>query len=259
MKNKVIGFIGLCMVLALVGCGDTKGEKESSPALSETGDTEPQTAGTQKSETQTEPESETASGAEDAAGVENKDFYADVNHDGKDEKVVVTADSTDASMPTVVTVAVFSDDNELFKEEVPVTMALAYQCYMTEYDGKDYLLNYYPLVDHDMATCRFEVFSINGNGEKETIDSGNVEASLLSPEKLDKEAWLAFAEKENQYFEHAYLLVSTTDGIVFGDSSEKKSYAETFAWINLGLQETFDTAEENLQFFMEQESDLDSE
>ncbi len=252
MKRKSFSIIVIGLLLALSGCGNKSEDMKNNQAPSE-----PESASSQAEESQTG--ADTALNTKNEPAIESKDFYADVNHDGKEDKIVITVDSTDTTMPTLVTATVFSEETEIFQSEIPTTAALAYQYYITEWEGKDYLLYYYPILDHDMAICKFEVFSLNENGEKETLDSGEIEASLVTPAELDKDAWIAFAEKENKYFETAYLLADTTNfKIECGDPEQKKGYTETFSWINAGKNVPYDSAEENLQYFMDQKSDYDT-
>lgn len=256
MKRKTIIFITTIMLLTMTGCGNTSGETESNQTSAEMESALSQSQESQPEESQADVN--TTPKADSVPKVESKEFSADVNHDGKEDKIILTVDGTDTTMPTLVTVKVLSDEAEIYQDEIPVTYALAYQYYLTEWEGQDYMLCYYPLVDHDMATCRFEVFSLNEAGKKEILDSGEIGASLVTPAELDKSEWLAFAEKENKYFENAYLLADTTDfKIESGDPEQKQGYNETFSWINVGQDVSYDTAEENLQHFMEQESDYD--
>ena len=174
-------------------------------------------------------------------------FSTDLNHDGKQETLMIQAKSTNE-----VDLTVTEKDEVLYEDKAYIHMSLGEQYYLVSQDGNDYIMKYGPLVDHDAATISYEVFSLDENGNKQTLDSDEIEVSLFEVSQMDKKRWKAFAEKENIYFSNAILLFSGTDGkLVMGNEEETIKYNENFAWM-VSLSEKGDTADENLDLFIQE-------
>lgn len=178
-------------------------------------------------------------------------FSTDLNHDGKLENLMIQAKSTNE-----VDLTVTENDEVLYEDKAYINMSLGEQYYLVSQDGNDYIMKYGPLVDHDAATISYEVFSLDESGNKQILDSDEIEVSLFEVSQMDKERWKAFAEKENVYFSKAILLFSGTDGkLVMGSEEETIRYKENFAWM-VSSSEKGDSADENLDLFI-QESERD--
>ena len=174
-------------------------------------------------------------------------FSTDLNHDGKQENLMIQAKSTNE-----VDLTVTENDEVLYEDKAYINKSLGEQYYLVSQDGNDYIMKYGPLVDHDAATISYEVFSLDENGNKQTLDSDEIEVSLFEVSQMDKERWKAFAEKENVYFSNAILLFSGTDGkLVMGNEEETFQYNENFAWM-VSSSEKGDSADENLDLFIQE-------
>lgn len=174
-------------------------------------------------------------------------FSTDLNHDGKQENLMIQAKSTNE-----VDLTVTENDEVLYEDKAYINKSLGEQYYLVSQDGNDYIMKYGPLVDHDAATISYEVFSLDENGNKQTLDSDEIEVSLFEVSQMDKERWKVFAEKENVYFSNAILLFSGTDGkLVMGNEEETIQYNENFAWM-VSSSEKGDSADENLDLFIQE-------
>lgn len=236
MKKKGLLLAVLMMALSLVGCQNA--------------------SNTDVNNTQEDVSTETQNQSE----TEHYEYEhkADLTHDGEDETIKVTVEYATADEIPTIKLQVSSADKQIYEEEFLLNYALGSESYLVSYEGKSYLMNYKPLVDHEMATVEFEVFSLDADGNKVAFDNGKMEASLLDVESIDIASWVAFAERENQYFENAYLLVSTCEGeLEYSDSESEKTYTETFAWLLSDAKG--ESAEDNLKAFVEETKKLVTE
>ncbi len=181
------------------------------------------------------------------------EFSADLTHDGADETVKVEVSNGKYDIPQVF-ILVFDGEKKIFEEEVYVHGALGSMYSLVERNEGAYLMRYAPLVDHDMITCEYEVFSLDGSGNKVEFDSGQMEHELWKLDSFNKEKWIAFAEKENEYFKNAFLLVSGLFGeLECADTENPQTYEERFSWA-VDIMDGWDlresTIEENLDTFI---------
>ncbi len=174
-------------------------------------------------------------------------FAADLNHDGKQETLMIQAKSVNE-----VDMTVTENDEVLYENKAYINASLGEQYYLVSQDGNDYIMEYGPLVDHDAVAISYEVFSLDENGNKQTLDSDEIEVSLFDVSQMDKDCWKSFAEKENVYFSNAVLLFSGTDGkLVMGNEEETIRYKENFAWM-VSSSEKGDSADKNLDLFIQE-------
>lgn len=177
-------------------------------------------------------------------------WESDLNHDGESEIISVFTEKRKDDNSVILSVE--QNGVTLLEQEVPCNYALGEQYYLVKQDGEDYLMRYKPLVDHDMASCDYEVFSISPSGEKEVLDEASIEVSLYDAAEINKDAWKTFAEKENIYFADASLVVSTLEGeYLSGNVNKSQGYVETFSWLLSQHKEGL-SLEENLNAFIEE-------
>lgn len=177
-------------------------------------------------------------------------WESDLNHDGESEIISVFTEKRKDDNSVILSVE--QNGVTLLEQEVPCNYALGEQYYLVKQDGEDYLMRYKPLVDHDMASCDYEVFCISPSGEKEVLDEASIEVSLYDAAEINKDAWKTFAEKENIYFADASLVVSTLEGeYLSGNVNKPQGYVETFSWLLSQHKEGL-SLEENLNAFIEE-------
>lgn len=164
--------------------------------------------------------------------IQTYEYSVDITHDGIQEIVSVSLEDTDEEQKQV-NVKVYDETlNLLYEDKLLVHPNLGGSYYLLSYNGEDYFLYYKPSINHDTVSCLYEVFYLNEAGEKIIYDSNEIEMSLFDVQGLDKDAWKLFAEEENKYFENAFLLARTYDGVLeYSTDISKITYLEKFSWL----------------------------
>ena len=158
------------------------------------------------------------------------EYRSDLTHDGREENIVLTIEPSETK-DIKVEIAVYDPSNVIYKNEMYVHSNLGQCMYLVNYNGNDYLMIYDSKYNHDAVSCYYAVFSFNEAGEMKVLDSDEIYHSLWDINTFDKNAWLEFAEKVNQYFTNAFLIVNTQNSsIQFSEPDSKITYKENFAW-----------------------------
>ncbi|MEE1009904.1 MAG: hypothetical protein UH963_12265 [Agathobacter sp.] len=179
----------------------------------------------------------------------NLSYKADLTDDGADDTIDLTISPKTDSGDDNVIVSVKSNDKEIYKKTMPVHSNLGEILFLTKVDGKSYLMEYIPQLAHSSATCSYKVFNLSSEGKENVLDSDSIEASFVSKESfdLDKTKWISFADKENQYFQNAFLLADTLYDLSYSkDSSCDITYEETFDWLSTTKTGNIDSNLDNL-------------
>lgn len=262
-RRKQILLVPL-MVFCLAGCSNKTASDSMKPS-----ETVPETETTSPSETaqDTQPASEEVSTENGyrVTGPTECEFFADLTHDGADDIIKVVVSKNELDIPQVM-LSVTDGENIIFSMEESCHPVAGSMYSLVERDGVAYLMRYYALVDHDMAECEYEVFSLNGSGEKVVLDSDRIEHDLYHIKSFDGNKWIAFAEKENEYFKDSFLLFNTLGfELECADTADLKTYEENFSWmVTEGLEVWYSSREttmkENLDLFLVENIDAyDSE
>lgn len=89
--------------------------------------------------------------------------------------------------------------------------------YACRVDGADCLLHYNPYMSQGIASYSYELFSLDGDGAVQVLDSGAVEFSAVGPMLdtvgFDPEAIAAFLETVHGYIDGAVCFMDTTPGV----------------------------------------------
>lgn len=211
MKRKILVFITCIFILGLTGCNLDK-----------------HIQGTEKTESTEEQNSEKVEYIQSEFKVE---YRSDLTHDGSEENIILTMEPM-GIRDIKVEVVVYDFSNIIYKNEMYVHSTLGQCMYLVNYNGSDYLMIYENKCNHDAVSCYYEVFSFDEAGEMKILDSDEIHHSLWDINEFDKNAWLEFAEKENQYFANAFLIVNTEkSNIQFSKPDSKITYIENFAWL----------------------------
>ena len=139
-------------------------------------------------------------------------FYADLNHDGTDESIVINVDEWDSV--DRVRMAVYEDDGRiLFNRELYGAHVGWGTYFLYTKDGKDYLLEFNPTMYQGYADHSWRLLYFNKNGKLivEDEDSVSFHTHDYSYE-FDVEAILKFMEGAERVIRPSMLLVSTEDG-----------------------------------------------
>ncbi|MFQ9510455.1 MAG: hypothetical protein ACLRZ7_06015 [Lachnospiraceae bacterium] len=166
--------------------------------------------------------------------VESWTFYADLTHDGKNEKVVVDASQLEQTQN--VTVTVYDIEGET---EIPIWSDVAgiphvgwNSYYLYKQDGEMYLIRYNPSLTNTGANYRYKVFWLKQDGTEEAFAGNSIIFHLTNQARdLDPEKIIAFVDEVNSYLKNSILLVSTYDGnAVYSTSENQIIMEETLPW-----------------------------
>jgi hypothetical protein len=237
-KSNLFYALTLCTMLGGCGAASSAAEMDASAVSSENQSTTAQATETAKTDT-TESDAAVADTAANSntqtAGqpLSESSFEADLTHDGTPETISFQADNEDE--PTVITLSVkTSDGNTLFTDELMCNWALGSRCYLVEVDGQSYLMDYFPLYDHETLSASYQIYSLSGNGDQQELDADSIETGFYedTPE-FDKDAWISFADKVNAYLDNGFLLVSTTeDNLRYSTADNSITETENYGWID---------------------------
>ena len=101
---------------------------------------------------------------------ESRAFYADLTHDGQQDLIVLEArgDASDYTLEAAVTVFAKDRSGEIrmvYERQMDQSHAGWGWLYLYEEDGKDYLVEYDPILYEGASRYSFSVFYLSGEGE----------------------------------------------------------------------------------------------
>ncbi len=186
-----------------------------------------------------------------------KDFiyYADLTHDGIDERIHVYITGESGQENTEIRIQVYNEEtlDLLYERTLRTRVKFGQWYYINTYNNQDYLM----FDEIDMTTeetiYRYEVFSLSENGEKILYDSDEVH---VSPTTIEE--WKSFAEQTSRYFEGGTLLVKTCGLYLdYSTNIDSEPYYEGLMW--LLLEDNLEHVARDLDSFLEgQEKLLDN-
>jgi hypothetical protein len=143
-------------------------------------------------------------------------YYADLTHNGTDEKIVVDISKLETESGWV---SVFdSDENLLWKGAVHLSHAGNGGIYLYKEHDYAYLMTWNPWFGQGRASLGYEIFSLNASGEALVYRSGNGAFTLEHEMSADQNGKLdeanLFMQDVNRYLERSILLArTTTEGV----------------------------------------------
>lgn len=153
-------------------------------------------------------------------------YYADLTHDGTDEKIVV--DLTYVDTPATgeeQTVCVYSGDTLIWSTHADTVHAGWNGVYL--YEGNDgyYLMQWTPYGVTGLYHFAYEVFSLTDSGTAISMDSREIEFSQkdadTDPEELTQKI-IEFCNGANEYLSSSILLIDTDGGAVAYSTAENQ-------------------------------------
>lgn len=102
----------------------------------------------------------------------------------------------------------YSEEKLLWSEEYSRVHAGNGQLSVIQRDGEDYLLASNLWAGQGFAAWEFEVFSLNGKGDKEVIDKQTIEFELQEDNFADEESYANFNQSLKEYIDDGILLVA---------------------------------------------------
>ena len=139
-------------------------------------------------------------------------FYADLNHDGTDERIIVNTAEWEKD-DSVRFAAYQQDGTVLLTRQLYGAHAGWGTYFLYEKDGKDYLLEFNPTMYQGYADHSWRLLYFNKNGKLIVEDEDSVSFHTHdSPYEFDVEVILKFMEGAERVIRPSMLLVSTEDG-----------------------------------------------
>ena len=146
--------------------------------------------------------------------VEPMVYYADLTHDGKDEKIIVDLSQLKTEGQNA-NVSVFdSGDRLLWSGDASIIHAGNNGIYLYKENEYTYLLTWYPWEGQGVAVLGYEIFSLRNSGDVLSYRKGEGSFTLedemsAGPNGRRSEANL-FIQEVNRFLDKSTLLVATT-------------------------------------------------
>ncbi len=140
-------------------------------------------------------------------------FYADLDHDGADELVVINV--TEWEEEHVVWIAVYNEEgNVLFHDELYSSHVGWGNYFLYEQDGKDYLLKFMPTIYQGYATYSWQLMDFDWRGKLRVVEGNEVEFNTNQPlyDSGEIDAIKSFLDEVQSMLLDATLLVSVENG-----------------------------------------------
>jgi len=164
--------------------------------------------------------------------------YADLNHDGINEKLVVDISKVEESQEAVLKV-LDAEDNVIWQESAWIPHAGWNSIYLCTVGGKDFLLRYNPYMIQGHGNYTYRLFSLDGQGTEKLINEGELDFSITGiTDEFDIEKMVSFYNEINGYLDKSILLLSTEHGeLEYGTLDRKITRKEEFSWLYDGTTE----------------------
>lgn len=136
-------------------------------------------------------------------------FYADVTHDGKEDKILIDVNDilSDDQIPATVNVY-GQEDHVIWTGEVGIPhMGWGYY-YLAAYKGKDYILFYLPDESQGDIYYTFRLFHFDSEGKQILDDEYKISYKTAEQWEGDLEK---FEKRLEEYLENSVLLVGVFD------------------------------------------------
>lgn len=153
-------------------------------------------------------------------------WYADLTHDGINEKIVVDLTYV-INYPKTgeeKTVSVYSGSSgELIWTGHADTVHVGWNGIYIYNDGKnDYLLLWQPTVYQDIADFNIRIFSLTEDGKENDLLKKSLDFSIYNPKDSDIDDVSEFVDMVNGYLEKSYVLVDTDNGAPVYSTADNK-------------------------------------
>ncbi len=162
---------------------------------------------------------------------------ADVNQDGKDESIYLDKSQMETTFGVTLLVRDGSG-NELWKEELNTAHAGWDQLFLTELDGRQYLLRYNPSMYQGYCTYTLSLFSPEEGVKEKVFQTKTLEFDINGAKELDARKMVDFADEVNALLKKSTLLVSSDGGYWSFGPSPAEPFFEKYSWLD-GFPELF--------------------
>ncbi len=160
-----------------------------------------------------------------------------MDNDGQNESIYL--DGT-KMMPSnfIVTLSVHDQKGrELWNDEFAEAHAGWNQLFLTELDGRQYLLRYIPSMYQGFCTYVYSLFTIE-NGKEKVLQANTLEFDINGTRVLDADKMMSFAAEINALLKKSALLVSSDGGNFRYGLVSTEPYMERYSWLD-GMPELY--------------------
>lgn len=145
---------------------------------------------------------------------ESRAFYADLTHDGQDDLIVleVRGDTSDYTLEAAVTVLSKDQSGEVrtvYERQMDQSHAGWGWLYLYEENGRDYLVEYDPILYEGVSRYAFSVFSLTPAGQRVQLTGDTLEFDWNGEIGKDLEDQIrALNQKAFGYMDHAQVIAA---------------------------------------------------
>lgn len=163
-------------------------------------------------------------------------FFADVDHDGKQERILAGLTEMEKNNGQYSRVRVLADEAEdspvLWERDYGMAHVGWNMLYLCQEDGMDYLMEYRPYMNQGYADYHLNIFSLDQQGNENSIHSFETDFALQRSDEMgvrtgfygDTGALVEFLETAEKYVNNSLLIVSTQEGILAYSTPGQKVY-----------------------------------
>jgi len=158
--------------------------------------------------------------------------YADLTHDGIDEKITVDISKIEETQEAILKI-LDDEGNIILKEPAGLAHAGWNSVYLCTIDDKDFLLRYNPYMIQGWGTYNYRLFSIDEQGTEIIADEDEIRFNITGQvEEFDIEKMASFHDRINEYLDKSVLLLSTEQGDnAYSTEDRKITRKEEYSWL----------------------------
>ena len=178
-------------------------------------------------------------------------FYADLDHDGQDETIIINAEKWDSLEE--VKIGVYRQEGlVLLGEYLNSSHAGWGNYFLYEKDGRDYLLIFKPTMYQGYADYTRMLISFDKNGEM-VIEDQEIITFSINPEQFDFDAdgIYAFLQETENMLNDATLLVSVEDRELLYSTVQKPHWLGVYYYLDWLDEAEGDTLEQKLYAYQQ--------
>lgn len=159
---------------------------------------------------------------------------ADIDRDGRDEKIYLEKFYNPDRVDSLdwVTLRVLNEHGEqIFSEDAFSAHVGWTSLFLCEQGGKEYLLRYNPAMFQGYCDYTYTLFTLEGGREK-VYQTNTLEFDVNGTKPLDVSRMLAFADEINDLLKKSTLLLSSKGGVFTLGPAPAAPFFETYSWLN---------------------------
>lgn len=155
----------------------------------------------------------------------------DIDQDGENESIYL--DRSKLETESVISLVVKdSRGNEIWSEALSTPHVGWDQLYLTELDGRQYLLRYNPGMFQGYCTYVYTLFTPESGGKEKVFQTKTLEFDINGTKVLDARKMVDFADEVNTLLKKSRLLISSDGGDWNFGPSSAEPFFERYSWLD---------------------------